>query len=204
MVTCCLSRSCQIFQKEQENPVDLLIGYNEGDGHVEKMLTAEQFKAHVHQQYANMADSLLVAYPANTDEEAKKSQKRLSRDEVFGQQAYLWADLQTRNVKNKAWIYYFDHIPPDEPVFGAFHSAEFGYSLHNLRLWHKNFTPWDLKLSDEMNRYWVNFAKTGNPNGDNLPAWPQFSATKPQLINFGDEVKSEILPGSPYFMMYIR
>jgi para-nitrobenzyl esterase len=35
-------------------------------------------------------------------------------------------------------------------------------------------TAADLTLADVMQRYWVNFVKTGNPNGAGLPTWPVF------------------------------
>ena len=35
--------------------------------------------------------------------------------------------------------------------------------------------PRDLALSQSIQRYWTNFAKTGNPNDGVLPAWPQAS-----------------------------
>jgi para-nitrobenzyl esterase len=35
-----------------------------------------------------------------------------------------------------------------------------------------------------MSTSWVNFAKHGNPNGDDLPSWPAFSESHPQVMYF--------------------
>lgn len=45
-----------------------------------------------------------------------------------------------------------------------------------------------------MNAYWVNFAKTGDPNGAGLPAWPAYSAANDTLLNF-DKGGPSALPG---------
>jgi para-nitrobenzyl esterase len=48
--------------------------------------------------------------------------------------------------------------------------------------------PWlvdgdDQNVSDLISGYWVNFIKTGNPNGKGLPAWPSYrEASKPVLV----------------------
>ena len=46
--------------------------------------------------------------------------------------------------------------------------------------------PADRKLSDEMQSYWANFAKTGNPNGAALPHWPGFGEGS-QVMYLGAE-----------------
>jgi para-nitrobenzyl esterase len=35
---------------------------------------------------------------------------------------------------------------------------------------------------------WVQFAKTGNPNGAGLPQWPAYRSPDYRLLDFGDQV----------------
>jgi hypothetical protein len=45
--------------------------------------------------------------------------------------------------------------------------------------------PWtedDRRVADEVSSYWVNFVKTGNPNGGNLPRWQPFDAGNPSTM----------------------
>jgi para-nitrobenzyl esterase len=44
----------------------------------------------------------------------------------------------------------------------------------------------DTGMSDMMQRYWTNFAKTGNPNGDGLPVWRKFEGPHPQTFVIDD------------------
>ena len=60
---------------------------------------------------------------------------------------------------------------------GASHSAEIQYAMGNLDLDPRySWEPADYEVSKVMQAYFVNFIKTGNPNGPGLPEWPAYRA----------------------------
>ncbi|HZM95127.1 MAG TPA: carboxylesterase family protein [Vicinamibacterales bacterium] len=53
------------------------------------------------------------------------------------------------------------------------------------------WTTADRALAETMTSYWVNFAKTGDPNGAALPAWPAFKdGANAELMIFGPTVEA--------------
>jgi para-nitrobenzyl esterase len=53
--------------------------------------------------------------------------------------------------------------------------------------------PADFKVSETMQAYFVNFIKTGNPNGKGMPEWPSYTAAGNYQIMKID-VESKAMP----------
>ena len=71
--------------------------------------------------------------------------------------------------------------------------------------------PQEKKVSDLMQQYWVNFAKTGgNPNGEGLPYWPVFEEGKATVMQFNNGASLIETPNQKRirliddFMKYVR
>ncbi|HEU5079996.1 MAG TPA: carboxylesterase family protein [Opitutaceae bacterium] len=66
---------------------------------------------------------------------------------------------------------------------GAPHSSDIPYALGNLDLMKDHeWTAADRETSRVMQGYFVNFIKTGNPNGEGLPEWPWLQASLPHVM----------------------
>ncbi len=83
------------------------------------------------------------------------------------------------------WRYEFGRAIPPKPT--TQHSTELPYVFGNL--WNEGsqagqYTELDRKISDLVETYWTNFAKTGNPNGLGLPEWPKFDGKKHEYLEF--------------------
>ena len=69
--------------------------------------------------------------------------------------------------------------------YGAFHAGELGYIFGNLDLFGAKPTAKDKEFSELMASIWTQFAKTGNPNGKNLPRWDAYSVDNESYMELG-------------------
>lgn len=148
--------------------------------------TPAAFEDMVRKGYGPAADAILAAYPHATDEEASRAATELSSDTVFDWGQYTWARQQSKYGKGKAYVYWFDKPSARDPN-GSPHGSEVAYVFGNLGLRGPPPSAEDRALSDEMQSYWVNFARTLDPNGKGLPHWPHFTAADPTVMRFGKD-----------------
>jgi para-nitrobenzyl esterase len=188
----------ETYLKGQQNDIPTLLGWNLDDKMIGKPVPAKEFIETIKNQYGINADKLLAQYPASNDAEAAVSQGDLSRDQTFGVQGYTWATLQSEHGKAPVYVYSFNRkLPPSSPAndFGAFHTGEVPYAYNNLHtVKNRPFTKEDFDLANQMSSYWVNFAKTGNPNGAGLVNWPAYEKLSKQVIQLDTKIEVKKLP----------
>ena len=109
---------------------------------------------------------------------------------------------------NGAYIYYFDlNAPGDDNR--AFHSCDLRYVFGTLEKSWRPYGERDREASNELLDYLANFAKTGDPNGANLPAWKKAGGVPTRVLHiaktrtkmghahYGTMLKNMLTKGDP-------
>ena len=82
-------------------------------------------------------------------------------------------------------------IPGDDA--GAFHSSDLWFEFETLMKCWRPFDGHHFDVARKMCNYWTNFAKTGDPNGNDadgtqMPVWEKYTTENKNFMFFGDEV----------------
>jgi para-nitrobenzyl esterase len=179
----------QAFQTGQINAVPMMAGYNADEGTLffptdqqpsvwlETMAPGprEELISKLQEAYPGGAEDLVDLYGLDTDFTAGGTQ--MMGDDIFGVNIRMAARAAT-DTGVPSWTYFFSRVPPsDKQTVGAFHAAEipFVFGSHEEVL---GVSDDDAALTDVMIKYWSNFAKTRNPNGADVPDWPQHTGDR--------------------------
>ncbi len=154
------------------------------EGPLVESMSQAAWKALLQKSFGARAARLASLYPAQTGAQRARSARQLHRD--LGLAAlYAWSRAWTDHAHSPIYGYLFDHLEPGPHSrrWGIFHSSELSYVFGTLDAApERHFTAADRTLSADLMRYWVDFVKSGDPNGAGLPTWPAMEPPDPKVM----------------------
>jgi para-nitrobenzyl esterase len=189
------------YKANHEPLVPLMLGSNSADtaGNRIRAATKEQLWAHFGQWSAEAK----AAY----DPDGTKTLATLvsEANDDFGQAepARFAASAFAKNG-SPVYLYRFSYVQTgmrERLKAGTPHGGEIAFVFGTLGA--GGFGPPPPPATDEdravsrmAQGYWVNFAKTGNPNGAGLPSWPRYDPSKDLIFEFHPDGTAGAIPDS--------
>jgi para-nitrobenzyl esterase len=183
------------YKSGRQAHVPLMIGNNSaeiGGGFV----NASSSKEELFSKFGELKEEAKAAYDPDGNKEFAEVQTRFNTDKVWAEPARFAARSFTA-VGAPAYIFLFSYVPAamkERMKYGPGHGTDISYVFNNLGI--GGFGPpppapttGDKEVARMMNAYWVNFARTGNPNGKGLPEWPVYSTQKNEILDVQSDGK---------------
>ena len=132
----------------------------------------------VREAFGEKAPRILKKYPLNRYKSPSMAWSAVLTDRMWARATHEQNTLLAAHVP----VYGYEFADRKAPMFlpleadfdwGAYHAADLAY------LFEEKKTPLPApqrELADQMVGYWTNFARSGDPNGRGLPAWPRLSS----------------------------
>jgi para-nitrobenzyl esterase len=174
--------------RERED-VPVLLGSNHDEASAFspdwQIATTEAYQRMLHERFQPYQDRFAALYPAQTDADVSTAVRRLLADSATAG-VIAWFEARGQHAA-PAFGYRYTHPEPGALAarFGTFHSSEIPYVYGTMDVGDRPFTDVDRTISHVTQSYWVNFIRTGNPNGSGLMAWPKLDTGN--FMQLGDQ-----------------
>lgn len=185
------------FAAGRVHPVPILLGSNADEGTLfvseAPATTPDEYVALLRAQYGALGDALAALYPARSAAAIVPAFASIVGDMVFGAPA-RWLARRAAAAGRRVFRYRFVRVADDGPGrdAGAFHASEIPFVFGTLGsappLWGR--AAGDAELAAAMQRYWLSFARSGDPNAPDLPAWPPVTPEGDEYLELGVPVRS--------------
>jgi len=145
-----------------------------------------------------------MRYPAANDGKVPEAVLQMFSDYRFVTPTVLTARAASKTTA--VYMYRFSRVSPlsRSRGGGAAHTAEVEYVWDHIAADTSQYEAVDRALSHAIAGAWVQFAKTGNPNGASLPQWPPYKAPEYRLLEYGNEITIKSNDGDPNITFFQR
>jgi para-nitrobenzyl esterase len=190
-----------IFAEKKHNPGPVLVGSTADEmtslgGEGNAPTTMEEFRKRLRQQYGELAAEFEAAYRVRNEADIVPALLAVARDTTFSSHMRNWARMTTA-AGSKAYLYFFTHVSPHPRAneLKAFHASEIPYVFNVVPSQDPReagfaYSERDTALSNAMSNYWVNFIRTGDPNGNGLPTWPAYTIENEPYLELGATIRA--------------
>ncbi|MBM6992885.1 MAG: carboxylesterase/lipase family protein [Prevotella sp.] len=155
----------------------------------------EQVMAILHKMYGNATDRYVSAF--------RKAYPQLKTvdmpliDFKYRPQALAQVETKAKDKAAPVWNYLFAYQSTSiDGVLKAMHCMELPYVFNNVTrcAFETDALPEAVRLGDVMSSAWINFARTGNPNGEGVPQWPDYQLNRKSTMVFDthSEVREDV------------
>ncbi|MFK8115660.1 MAG: carboxylesterase/lipase family protein [Rubripirellula sp.] len=170
----------RIYTDGEQHDVPVIVGTNRDEGtmfapRVVFGGTIENYRAAMDERFGENGEQVAEFYAPESKQKLREVAVQQITDIWFVQPSRQFARAMNRQG-TPVWMYHFS-----KPVWGwmgAAHAAEIGYVFGNL----EEPKPEDATLSNAFMDYWVQFAKTGDPNAAGIPPWPAYTIAEDQHL----------------------
>lgn len=171
------------YEAGRQPKIPLIIGSNSAE--VPAGFVNARSKDELLNLFGDLKDQAKAVYDPDGNTDFGRMLAMVNTDRVWAEPARLTARAFVAKGAS-AYVYLFSYVSPSMQQmmrFGAGHASEIQYVFDNLH--GRNgaaVLSADQEVARTMNRYWINFAKSGNPNGGGLPAWPVYDPQTNMLL----------------------
>lgn len=173
------------YESGRQMCVPLIIGSNSAE--VPGGFVNAKSKEELMTLFGDISDEVTEAYDPDGTIEFAEMLTMLNTDKVWAEPARFTAEAFAAKG-DPAYIYLFSYVSAsmqERMPYGAAHASEIPYVFDNLGSQNGDkVAKKDQEVAEMMNTYWGNFAKTGDPNGKDLPMWPIYNPQKSEILEF--------------------
>ena len=172
----------QTYLADRQAKVPLLIGANSMDIGFSNAKSMDELLA----PYGANRDRARAAYDPQNTGDLKTVGYAMAMDRfMVGPAREIAAGLAKRGQRTYEFRFSYVATSMRSQWPGAPHATEIPFVFDTVAAkYGKDLTADDEATAQAANAYWVNFARTGNPDGPGLPHWPAYDPRKDEIMDF--------------------